>query len=134
MIKRHRSHHFWAKSKSSALTLKALNQAIRTRQPVRELIFHSDWGSEYAAFAYRDRLASAGIIQSMNRPKRMTDNAHMESFFHSMKSDVIHRVRFSAEQDYLKTIRSYMTFYNKVRRHSALGYQSPANFELEQAA
>lgn len=121
-------------SKNVALTLKALNQAIRTRQPAKGLIFHSDRGAEYAAFAYRDRLSTCGIIQSMNRPKRMTDNAHMESFFHSMKSDVIHRVKFTQEKDYLKVIRWYMAYYNKVRRHSALEYLSPANYELARAA
>ncbi len=122
----------WAlgREKTSALTLKALNRAIRARQPSRGVIFHSDRGAEYAAFAYRDRLASAGFIQSMNRPRRMTDNAHMESFFHSMKSDVIHRIEFHQEKDYRCVVRAYMPYYNNVRRHSALDYQSPANYEL----
>jgi transposase InsO family protein len=126
----------WAlgRNKSSALTLKALDQAIRLRKPAKGLIFHSDRGSEYSAFDYRNRLAARGIIQSMNRPRRMTDNIHMESFFHSMKSDIIHRVQFSSEAEYLKTIRGYMTFYNRVRRHSSLNYLSPANFELQMAA
>lgn len=118
------------KQKTCALTLKALNQAIRTRRPATGLVFHSDRGAEYSAFAYRDRLASAGITQSMNRPRRMTDNARMESFFHSMKSDVIHRVQIKAASTCERIIRSYMTFYNKVRRHSALDYQTPANYEL----
>lgn len=126
----------WAlhQRKTTELTLKALNQAIRTRKPQKGLIFHSDRGAEYSAFSYRNRLAARGIIQSMNRPRRMTDNIHMESFFHSMKADVIHRVRFTTESEYLKVIRGYMTFYNKVRRHSALSYLSPANYELKQAA
>lgn len=120
--------------KTVALTLKALNLAIRTRRPGKGVIFHSDRGAEYQAFAYRDRLASAGFIQSMNRPKRMTDNAHMESFFHSMKSDVVHRVSFQQVEDYARVIRSYMPFYNNVRLHSALGYCAPAAFELRCAA
>ena len=115
----------WAlgRNKAAALTLKALNQAIRTRQPGKGVIFHSDRGSEYAAFAYRDRLASAGFIQSMNRPRTMTDNAHMESFFHSMKSDVVHRRTFNRADDYARMVRSYMPFYN-----------IPANYELRHAA
>jgi putative transposase len=122
------------RQKTCALTLKALNQAIRRRQPTAGLVFHSDRGAEYSAFAYRDRLASAGIVQSMNRPRRMTDNARMESFFHSMKSDVIHRVRINEDRKCEKVIRSYMMFYNTVRRHSALDYQTPANYELGIAA
>ena len=126
----------WAlgREKTCALTLKALNQAIRQRQPGQGVMFHSDRGAEYSALAYRDRLASAGFLQSMNRPRRMTDNAHMESFFHSMKSDVIHRVPFERDTDYLAVIRSYIPFYNTVRRHSALNYKTPANFELGSVA
>ena len=126
----------WAlgREKSSALTLKALSQAMRRRRPQRGLIFHSDRGAEYSAYAYRDRLAAAGIVQSMNRPRRMTDNARMESFFHSMKSDVIHRVAIQDAWTCEKIVRSYMGFYNTMRRHSALGYQTPANFEMGIAA
>lgn len=122
----------WAlgKTRTVELTLKALNKAIRCRKPPKGILFHSDRGSEYAAHAYRNRLASAGFIQSMNRPRTMTDNAHMESFFHSMKADVIHRLPFQNEKDYHRVIKSYVPFYNKVRRHSALNFLSPANFEL----
>jgi transposase InsO family protein len=72
------------------LTVDAVHRGIQRRRPPAGLIFHSDRGSEYAGYDFRDRLARGGIVQSMNRPKTMTDNAHMESFFHSMKSDLIH--------------------------------------------
>lgn len=65
----------------------------------------------------------------MNRPRHMNDNAHMESFFQSMKSDTIHGERFDHEQTLLDAIRSYVPFYNYERLHSSLGYTPPAHFE-----
>ena len=70
----------------------------------------------------------------MNRPGKMTDNAHMESFFHSFKSDTCHGFTFHSEQQLRKQIRTYIAFYNQERLHSALGYQSPVAFELSLAA
>ena len=77
------------------MTLRALNHAVGHRRPPPGVIFHSDRGVEYAAYAFRNRLAALGFVQSMNRPREVTDNAHMESFFHSMKSDAVHGVRFA---------------------------------------
>jgi transposase InsO family protein len=122
------------KRKGVKLTLLALNRAIAKRRPKGPVIFHSDRGIEYAAHAYRDRLKELGYIQSMNRPGKMTDNAHMESFFHSFKTDAYHGFTFSGEQQLRKQIRSYIEFYNQERLHSALGYQSPVAFELSLAA
>ncbi len=112
----------------------ALNRAVAKRRPKGRVIFHSDRGIEYAAHAFRDRLKALGYIQSMNRPGKMTDNAHMESFFHSYKSDAYHGFTFSGEQQLRKQIRAYVEFCNQERLHSALGYQSPAAFELSLAA
>ena len=81
--------------KDARLTLRALNHAVGHRRPRPGVIFHSDRGVEYAAYAFRNRLAALGFVQSMNRPREVTDNAHMESFFHSMKSDAVHGVRFA---------------------------------------
>ena len=121
----------WAMSKERnvALTLKALNRAVRHRRTAHKVIFHSDRGIEYAGFAYRQRLARLGFTQSMNRPRHMNDNAHMESFFQSMKSDTIPGERFDHEQTLLDAIRSYVPFYNHQRLHSSLGYTAPAHFE-----
>ena len=126
----------WAfgETRTTALTLRALNQAIRERRPPKGTIFHSDRGAEYVGKAYRNRLASAGLLQSTNRPRRMTDNAHIESFFHSMKSEIIHRSGIDTESGYRRAINAYVPFYNNVRRHSALNYESPSNFELKVAA
>jgi len=68
-------------------------------------------------------------VQSMNRPGRPTDNAHMESCFHSLKSDVIHGRKFHYEEQLRQTIRRYVAYYNRIRAHSALDYRSPAAFE-----
>ena len=119
--------------KDAKLTVCALNRALLTRRPGEGLIFHSDRGIEYAAFEFRTRLAAQGIVQSMNRPGKPTDNAHMESFFHSLKSDVIHGRRFQTEAQLRDTIRRYVAYYNRIRVHSALDYRSPIDFERMRA-
>jgi putative transposase len=111
------------------LTLRALNRAVANRRPPSGLIFHSDRGIEYAALAYRDRLAKLGFRQSMNRPGKMNDNAHMESFFHSMKADVIHGCRLDDDRELVAVVKSYMPFYNGTRMHSSLDYRAPVAHE-----
>ncbi len=111
------------------ITLAAFNRAVFHRRPRPGVIFHSDRGVEYAAYAFRDRLAALGFVQSMNRPREITDNAHMESFFHSMKSDAVHGVIFAHEGELAHVLRSYIPYYNGVRLHSGIGYASPVNYE-----
>ena len=111
------------------LTLAALNRAVCHRRPRPGVIFHSDRGVEYAAYAFRTRLAALGFVQSMNRPREITDNAHMESFFHSMKSDVVHGVTFATDVDLMSRLRSYIPYYNGLRLHSGIGYSSPRAYE-----
>jgi putative transposase len=116
--------------KDTLLTLKAFNHAVANRRPGGGLIFHSDRGIEYGAFVMRSRLAQLGIVQSMNRPEaKMTDNACMESFFHSMKAEGVHGRTFSDAHLLYKHVKSYMPFYNSERMHSSLGYVSPIEFE-----
>jgi transposase InsO family protein len=119
--------------KDARLTLTALNHAVANRQPPPGLLFHSDRGIEYAAYAFRSRLATLGFVQSMNRPREITDNAHMESFFHSMKTDVIHGVNLATHDDVGRIVRSYIPYYNRLRRHSGLGYRSPVDYEAQRA-
>lgn len=117
--------------KDARLTLAALNRAVFHRRPGPGLIFHTDRGIEYAAYAFRRRLAQLGFVQSMNRPGEVADNAHMESFFHSMKADVVHGVSFASHEALDRRVRSYIPYYNGVRLHSGLGYRSPIDYEAQ---
>jgi putative transposase len=118
---------------NSALTMAALGMAIAKRRPSAGLVFHSDRGSEYGNYLYRDRLTGRGIVQSMNRPKTMTDNAFVESFFHSMKSDVIHGHPQRTPDELDGVLRQYIARYNRTRLHSALAYRSPIDYERANA-
>jgi transposase InsO family protein len=119
--------------KGMELTLAAFNRAVANREPDSGLIFHTDRGIEYGAYAFRERLVQLGIIQSMNRPRRMTDNSAMESFFHSLKSDEVHGRKFATTRSIERCVRSYMPFYNGTRSHSSLGLMSPREYERTRA-
>ena len=84
--------------------------------------------TEYAAVAFRDRLRALGIQQSSVQ-RGPEDNAHVESFFHSLKAELIHGTRFESEAALRRELRRYIHYYNQQRRHSALVYQSPADYE-----
>jgi len=115
------------------LTRAALFQALRKRNPGPGLVFHSDRGVEYAAHAYRAIMSRQGFTQSMNRPGQINDNAHMESFFHSMKSEYIHGKTFDIDEQLRQTVRRYISFYNHSRIHTSLSRMPPVTFELTQA-
>lgn len=116
-------------NRDAALTLDAVSHALRNRKPEPGLHFHSDRGIEYAAWAYRQKLVKHGIVQSMNRPGKMNDNAHMESFFHSMKTEELYGLKFTTDDGLRSALLSYIQFYNQQRLHSSIGYRSPAVFE-----
>ena len=120
--------------KDVRLTLAALDSAVRSRRPRQALVFHTDRGLEYGATAFRERLAKLGFRQSMNRPGKMTDNAYVESFFHSMKTEIYHGVRFATDEQLRLAVRSYVSFYNQERLHSSLHYVPPATFEQQARA
>ena len=114
----------------TSLTLEALDMAVRRYKPSKGLIFHSDRGVQYAAVAFRERLESHGIRQSMSCKGDPYDNAVAENFFSCLKCELIHLnhspTRASAQADVFPYIE---TFYNTVRPHSALGWLSPIQFE-----
>ena len=114
------------------VTRGVLAAALRRRQPAEGLIFHSDRGSEYLAESLRTFLAAQGVRQSACT-SGPGDNAHMESFFHSMKAEATRGRRFATDAELHTTLRDYMRYYNTTRAHSALAYRSPVDFERRAA-
>lgn len=95
------------------------------------VIFHTDRGAEYRSEVIQDVLKRHKIIPSMNRPGQCTDNAEMESFFHSFKTDEIAGRTFKNESALRQRVQKYMTyFYNRIRRHSSLNYKTPFEYEM----
>lgn len=109
------------------LTARAMQRAIRTRAPA--LIFHSDRGIEYGAYRYRAILMQHGIQPSMNRPRCGQDNAHMESFFHTMKIEWIRGRTFATFAELEAALTVYIRFYNHHRLHSGIDYHTPEEYE-----
>jgi len=119
-----------ARNRTTEVTLRALKRAISARTPKPGLLFHSDRGIEYSAYGYQDYLKANGIVPSMNRPRNCQDNAHMESFFHSLKAELTHRRSFASDAELNACVAGYIDrFYNEKRIHSSLGYHSPVEFE-----
>lgn len=109
---------------------RALEMALNRRRPGRGLIHHSDRGSQYASGAYQELLASRGIIASMSRKGDCWDNAPMESFFHTLKVELVHHRDYKTREEARGDIIEYMEmFYNCQRRHSSLDYATPMEYE-----
>jgi len=112
------------------LTRDALNQALGRRRPKPGLLHHSDQGKQYAAGDYRKLLQVHQVTCSMSRKGDPWDNAPMESFFATLKTELIYDERFATQEDAKAKIFEYIeVFYNRERRHSSLGLRSPVDFE-----
>ncbi len=122
----------WATSDriDQKLVLRALDMALLQRSPSAGLLHHSDRGSQYAAKAYQRRLKGHGVVCSMSRKGDCWDNAPMESFFGSLKEELVHRHLYPTREDAATSIFEYIAaFYNTRRLHSSIGYVAPAAYE-----
>ena len=114
------------------LVLSALEMAIKNRGKTQGLLCHSDRGSQYASLDYQKALSGAGIVCSMSRRGNCFDNAPTESFFASLKRELVYRRHFTTRSEAKRAIFSWIeVWYNRKRRHSSLGYLSPEAFEQQ---
>jgi transposase InsO family protein len=124
----------WAMSAfiDTNLVLKALAMALLHRAPPANLLCHSDRGVQYASADYRAALGQAGLIASMSRKGNCYDNAFIESFWSTLKLDLVYRTEFATRRQAQSEIFDYIErFYNRQRSHTALGCLSPFDFELQ---
>ena len=111
------------------LTTDALKQAVKRERPGKGLIHHSDRGKQYASYEYRDLLKRYGIRSSMSRSGNCYDNAYIESFWSTLKRELVHGERYQTRGEGRLSIFEYIeVFYNRIRKHSALDYKSPEQY------
>lgn len=112
------------------LVSQSLFRAVAAKRPAKGLIHHSDRGSQYCAYQYRDLLEQFGMQASMSRRGNCYDNAPMESFWGTLKSELIHHRQYRTRQEAIQDISEYIEiFYNRQRRQKRLGYLSPMAYE-----
>ena len=124
----------WAMSPTldAPLVIAALRMALGQRRSARSLILHSDRGTQFASAAYRQVLAQHGLVPSMSRQGNCYDNAFIESFWSTLKYELVYHHRFATRAEARTAIFDYIeTFYNRLRLHSSLDYLSPINFESQ---
>ena len=115
---------------TKGLTMKTFKNAIARRSITDEIILHSDRGSQYACHDFKNLLAKNNFIQSMSGKGNCYDNAVMESFFKTLKSDLVYWEKYLTRDEAKKSIFEYIeVYYNQKRMHSSIGYMSPAEFE-----
>jgi transposase InsO family protein len=115
---------------SQELASDALRDAVGRQNPSAGLIHHSDRGRQYASYAYQELLREYGMTPSMSRSGNCYDNAYVESFFGTLKTELVHGERYRSRLEARLSIFEYVeVFYNRQRSHSALGYRSPEQYE-----
>lgn len=120
---------------TAELVCRALNMAVKSRGQVAQTMCHFDRGSQYASDLFQALLHRCGFTCSMSRKGNCWDNAVAESFFHSLKVEAVHGITFRTKDEARRAVFDWIEcFYNTNRRHSALGYLSPAEFERRKAA
>lgn len=117
------------RDRNTELTMSALEMALSQRPIVSGCLFHSNQGTEYAALEYRDLVESAGLTRSMSRKGMPKDNAALESYFGTLKSELIHQMQFANQIEATAPIMAYIEFYNRERSHTSTGFQSPQEYE-----
>ena len=116
---------------SQELTTDALMQAVKRERPGKGIIHHSDRAKQYASYVYKDLLNQYGLQSSMNRSGNCYDNAYIESFWSTLKKELVYGEKYQTRRDARLSIFEYIeVFYNRIRKHSALGYRSPEQFGL----
>jgi putative transposase len=112
------------------LVIQALRMAVKHRQPSKGLIHHSDKGTQYTSYAYQDELSSWGMRPSFTGTGACLDNAFIESFWATLKKELVHQNTFATREEARAAIFEFIeVFYNRYRLHSSLSYKSPATFE-----
>ena len=121
-------------ARTAELTKAAMRHAMRKRGYPKGVVFHTDRGIEYMAGEYQQELKRYEVKHSVNRPRYCTDNAFMESFYHSLKTELIRGNVYESPTDLHKAIGGYINgFYNSVRLHSGIDYCSPIEYEAQVA-
>jgi transposase InsO family protein len=122
-------------SATTALVTAAMKRAVRRRKPPRGLIFHSDQGTQYASRRFRTQLRTLGVRQSMSRRANCWDNSPIESFFGTVKKELVYTRSWVSRTELERALNRYIRdFYNRHRIHSTLGYVSPTDYELQNKA
>lgn len=119
-----------SETRNMKLSVGALVYALKKRNYPKNVIVHTDRGIEYTGYLFQDTLVKYGLTHSVNRPGHCTDNAFMESFYHSLKAELIRGNFFNSAAELRRELKRYINqFYNSVRLHSGLGYMSPMEYE-----
>ena len=109
----------------------ALMMAVQRQRPKPGLIHHSDRGSQYASGDYQNSLTASGMTPSMSRKANCWDNAPMESFFHTLKTELVHHRHYATREEAKTDLFHYIEgYYNRQRIHSAINYMTPVQMEL----